>query len=81
MQQDPFKVKEHNKEELLRLPNVVGVGVGPKVINDNPTSNLAIKVYVSRKLPKEKLSESDLVPERIEGIPTDVEQQAPMRAY
>lgn len=65
----------------MGLPNVVGVGVGPKTVKGNPTGVMAIKVYVSRKLPKEELSESELVPEQIEGIPTDVEQQAPLRAY
>ena len=72
--------KERHREELLGLPNVVGVGVGPKTVGGRPTNVMAIKVYVRRKVPEQELAEAELVPETIEGVPTDVEEQAPMRA-
>lgn len=60
--------------------NVVGVGVGPKTVSGRRTGELAIKVYVSRKVEPQSLAPEDLVEESIDGVPTDVEVQAPMDA-
>ncbi len=81
MNADPFKVKKHYRQSLLQLPNVVGVGVGPKMVAGKSTEAMAIKVYVNRKVPPENLKESEIIPQELDGIPTDVEEQAPMRAY
>ena len=77
---DILALKKQYRETLLRLPNVVGVGVGPKVVNGTPTAIMAIKVYVRSKVPKDRLGENECVPEEIDGIPTDVEVQAPLQA-
>ena len=81
MDANPFELKQRHREALLALPNVKGVGVGPKIVNGKPTNVMAIKVYVQRKVPKEQLTEGECVPKEIEGIPIDVEEMAPMRAY
>ena len=75
------KVKERHREELLRLPNVTSVGVGAKVVAGEPKRVIAIKVYVAAKVPREQLTEAECVPKEVEGIPTDVEQLAPPKAY
>jgi len=35
-------IKEKNKSYLLKFPNVIGIGVGPKVINNKSTDILSI---------------------------------------
>ena len=59
-------IKKHT-EALLRLPNVVGVGIGEK------RGHAVIKVLVARKLPQAELQPHDLIPAQIEGYETDVE--------
>ncbi len=75
------EVKKRHRKMLLQLPNVVGIGVGPKIINGEPANVMAIKVYVRSKIPKEQLKEEQCVPKEIEGIPTDVEEQSPIHSY
>ena len=71
---NPLKASlERHKQELLQLPNVLGVGVGPKVVAGDPTDQMAIKVFVSRKVPVEELKPDECVPASLDGFPTDVE--------
>ncbi len=73
-------VKKRHAARLRSLPNVIGLGVGPKV-TDGITSNvLVVKVYVTRKVPEEQLEKSDRIPSELDGVKTDVEVQAPLRA-
>ncbi len=74
------EVKQRHRETLFQYPNVVGVGVGPKLVQGKPTDVMAIKVYVRQKVAPEQLTPEECVPKEIEGIPTDVEIQAPLRA-
>lgn len=59
-------VKRRHEDRLMRLPNVVGVGIGEK--NGKPT----IRVLVSRKIPAGALRPDQQVPPIIEGFETDV---------
>ena len=70
-------VKERHSAELLALPNVTALGVGPK---GREVGKIAVKVFVLRKVPLESLAEDERIPEVIEGIPTDVEVLAPLKA-
>ena len=72
--------KAKNKDFLKSLANVVGVGVGPKMRNGQPTGEMAVKVFVSRKVPLDELSEADRVPPTLEGFATDVELMDSLRA-
>ena len=56
------------EQELLSKPNVTGVGIGKR--NGKPV----IKVFVTRKLSESELRASDLVPKKVGGYPTDVEE-------
>ncbi len=67
-------VGARHRTELETLPNVTGVGVGREA------GEIVVKVYVSRKVLRESLPESEQVPEEIEGIPTVVEVLAPLKA-
>ena len=65
--------KAKHRMFLLSLPNVTGVGIGQKIRDGKPVGTTAIKVFVLRKLPPAQLSDEDLIPETLEGFPTDVE--------
>lgn len=70
------KAFEVSQEEFLDIEkpreNVVGMGVGVKWTNGEPTGEPALVVLVSQKLEKEEVSKADLVPEELAGIQTDV---------
>lgn len=66
------RTKATVENELLALKDVTGVGVGEKIKNGKGTGTAAIRVYVKKKLPKASLAKNQVVPESINGIPTDV---------
>jgi len=73
------KAKEESRVLLMSKSNVIGIGVGYRKRNGKVTDELVMKVYVSRKLKKDMLSKTDLVPPTIEfdknRIGTDVEER------
>lgn len=60
------KVKAQCEDQLMALPNVVGVAIGEKA------GKPVIQVLVSRKVAKDKLGADELVPRRLSGYATDV---------
>jgi hypothetical protein len=71
-------IKTLHQADLLRYPNVCGVGVGPRIKAGKPTGEMAIKVYVTQKV--ENLPEKDRIPQFLESYPTDIEVMKPLRA-
>jgi hypothetical protein len=65
-------VKDKAAAALRRYPNVVGVGVGYKLVGGERTSTVAIRVYVEKKVPEQELSPDEVLPKELETIPTDV---------
>lgn len=65
-------VKEEIAPRLLARPEVTGVGVGYRFVNGKRTSEVCIRVYVRKKLPKRDLRPEELLPESIDGVPVDV---------
>jgi S1-C subfamily serine protease len=61
-------------EEIFNRPNVVGMGVGPKVTSGQATGQNCAKVLVSQKLPSELIASGDMVPPTVGGTATDVEE-------
>lgn len=61
-----------SRTKLMRLRNVVGVGIGHKVTHGIDTGELCLAVFVSVKMPPEKLKKKDIVPPEIDGVKTDV---------
>lgn len=53
-------------------PNVIGLGVGVKWTRGQPTGKAAIIVLVTQKLPKTRLAATELVPPKLDDVPTDV---------
>ncbi len=63
-----------DESTMIGDENVVGVGIGEKDRNGEPTGDLAVKVYVVDKAPADAIQPQSLVPEEISGHPTDVEE-------
>lgn len=63
--------KNHYKL-LLNLKNVIGVGLGHKVINFVNTAEPCIHVLVEKKVKSNYLSSNNIVPKTFMGIKTDV---------
>jgi hypothetical protein len=61
-------VQRKHEEQLMRLPNVVGVGIGQKEGKE------VLKVFVTRKVPEASLRAEEIVPKTLEGIATDVDE-------
>jgi hypothetical protein len=64
-------LRKHSKK-LLNFDNVVGVGVGYKIVNGRSTNEPSIMVLVKKKLPKETLKKRDIIPKTLGQISTDV---------
>lgn len=63
-----------NEDRLLEIANVVGVGTGEKVKAGVPLGRLCLKVYVEKKYPKNQVSKTNIIPQSISAIETDVEE-------
>ena len=61
--------------------NVVGIGVGRKFKRGKSTRTRCIRIYVERKLPRQLIHPDHLIPDTVEGIPTDVIETGHFRAY
>src|SRR6186997_1021727 len=53
-------------DAILRLPNVVGVGVARRRVRGVPTDEPVVVTYVTRKLPREALRLDERVPHLLE---------------
>jgi hypothetical protein len=78
---DVKAVKERYKKQLFSLPNVISLGVGPKILKGQATGETAIKVFVSKKVDSSELEEQDCVPSQLDGVPTDVEVLGPSKKF
>jgi hypothetical protein len=67
-------VKSIYQEMLMSLPNVVGVGIGPRFKDGKRTDQIGVVVMVQQKLPASALSPQDMIPAVLEGIPVDVQE-------
>lgn len=61
--------------------NIVGFGIGEKITKGEPTGRPAVKVLVREKVDPDRLSEATMVPEAVDGIPTDVDETGEIVAY
>jgi len=60
--------------------NVVGVGVGRKMVKGRPTNRPCVRLYVIRKLDKRLISPGNILPTYIDGVETDVIETGKFRA-
>lgn len=59
-------------DPATRRSNVIGMGVGVKWKNGEPTGEPALIALVTHKLPKEAVGKTDLVPAKLHEMQTDV---------
>ncbi|MFD7297207.1 hypothetical protein ACFV9W_28285 [Streptomyces sp. NPDC059897] len=57
-----------HESRLMRLANVTGVGTG----KDEHSGEDVIVVFVTRKVPRDRLRAEDVVPETLDGVPVRV---------
>ncbi len=62
------------------MENIVGWAVGEKRTGPHHTGEMAVLVYVVEKLPRSRVEASALVPEQINGYPTDVVEVGEIQA-
>lgn len=62
------RVRESYENELMQLPNVVGIGIGEK--DGHPV----IKVFVTQKVEITSLSPEQVIPKRLSNFPVVVEE-------
>jgi len=75
-----LEVKRAHERKLLGKKNVVGVGVGKKIVGGKQTDQYCITVMVTEKVPIQALSTKDVIAREIEGVVTDVVQVGTIRA-
>lgn len=52
--------------------NIVGVGIGEKLVNGHMTGDPCVIVYVVSKAPRNEVASAAAVPPELHGVPTDV---------
>lgn len=68
-------------EDLMSKPNVVGVAIGFAQVGGEATEVPALVVMVGRKLPKEALTEDELLPTELDGVRVDVLETGAFGAF
>ncbi len=76
-----MRVKEEYEEQLLKLPNVVGVGIGYRSAEGHQTGELALIVSVKKKVPLANLTPETTIPNELEGVPVYVQEVGDVSAY
>ncbi|MGL5244892.1 MAG: hypothetical protein ACRC7R_06955 [Sarcina sp.] len=67
-----LSICENHSDFFLSKANVIGIGLGTKIVNGIDTGELCIKVLVTKKVPIEDLKPEDVIPEIYLGVKTDV---------
>ncbi len=80
-QEDVKKVKAQYVKALKKKLNVNGVAVGHKIVAGKDTGELCVTVLVKKKVPKSDLLNRDLIPQIVNGIPTDVREVGEIVAF
>ncbi len=78
--QEVRELLKTSRESLQHRANVVATGVGYKVAGEGKDPELSVVCSVTKKLAKTDLGRKDLIPSRLDGIPTDVKETGIIRA-
>jgi hypothetical protein len=73
-------VKARYEQELMRQPNVIGVGVGFRQRQGQMTDEVSIVVLVREKLTPQNLDDEEMLPSELDGVPVDVQSAGDVRA-
>jgi len=75
-QQQFIRLLPEVRWRLRHIPGISSIGVGAKEVRGEVTSDMAYRIYVDCKLPKDELIAAWRIPERIRGFNTDVLPQS-----
>ena len=78
--EEAMRVKKKYESSLLKKKGVVGCATGYKIVGGRRSNEPAVICYVVKKKPKGELRDEDIVPEELEGVPTDVVESGAVRA-
>lgn len=74
------QAKSLNKRDILSKPNVVGVGVGYKTSGKRVSDELSVVVLVRQKVPLASLQPSEIIPQELQGVRTDIIEVGDLRS-
>ena len=74
-------IRKKHEDRLLRMRNVVGVGIGNKVVDGKDTGRKCVRVYVSSKEDMRSLKRRDIVPYSVGTVETDVIEIGKIKAF
>lgn len=66
------QILKSRRKFLHSKPHVIATGIGYKYSNGKKTEQLAIICSVDTKIAKHRLLEKEMIPQSVDGIPTDV---------
>jgi hypothetical protein len=72
--------KAQYEADLMRKPNVVGVGIGYRTRGGVVTDEPCIVASVTQKVPLSGLSPEDVIPSQLDGVPVDVKEVGRLEA-
>jgi hypothetical protein len=65
---DIHRARSLHEGRLMSLPHVTGVGTG----KDEHTGEDVLIVFVTRKVPRDRLRTEDVIPDELDGVPVRV---------
>jgi len=74
------RVKNTHLADLMAKANVIGVGIGYSHRGGVKTDQVGLVVMVRKKIPPHQLTNQDMIPEEIDGVPIDVQEVGEIRA-
>jgi len=79
--QDVKILKANSVRTFKKKQNVNGVAVGHKIVNGKDTGELCVTVLVTKKIAQSQLLRKNLIPQTVDGIPTDVKEVGNIIAF
>ncbi len=73
-------VQQRYGDWLMKMPHVVGVGVGYAMIHGSTTGELSLVVMVERKLPEDQIPPEQRIPRQLDGVRVDVQEMGAFTA-
>ena len=67
-------VQQKYMEALLKLPHVVGVGIGFVKKDGVQTGQIGLVVMVDQKVSAQEVDPVDQIPKELDGVPVDVQE-------
>ena len=61
--------------------NVIGIGIGPKIVGNSIEAQESVRIYVRVKIPRNELAPTDVVPANFGNLPTDVIEIGDVTAF